>query len=213
MCRNLSRAQSDKTVVAIVLAAGESRRMGTQNKLTLPVDGRPMVAQVVDAFERSRVKRVLVITGHEPQRIREALEGCRVELLHNPDYVEGIASSIRAGIGALDDGVDAAIVALADMPWVGSQVIDRLVDAYRAARELTIFIPMFGNKRGNPVLWGSQHFPELLGLRGDVGGQALFDRNSEAIGYVDVESPGVNVDVDTPEALRALGIGEGSDSS
>lgn len=210
---NPNRARNDKTVIGIVLAAGESRRMGRQNKLTLPIDGRPMVAHVVDALERSRVERILVITGYEPEGIREALQGFRVELVHNPEYAEGIASSIRTGITALEDDVDAAVVALADMPWVGSSVIDRLVDAFCTARDRTIFIPVFGGQRGNPVLWGSPHFAALRSLRGDVGGQILFERYPEAIGYVEVESPEVHADVDTPEALRARGVNRGSDSA
>lgn len=209
MPRNPNVARAEKTVAAVVLAAGESRRMGATNKLTVSVEGRPMVARVVDALEKSSVGKIVVVTGYEPERIREALAGRRVELVHNPDYAEGIASSIRTGIAALGEDADGALMALADMPWVDSEVVNRLVDAFRSAAELSVFVPVFGRKRGNPVLWGSQHFPELLALSGDVGGKALFHRHSAAICYVDVESPGVNVDVDTPEALQELGIDKG----
>jgi molybdenum cofactor cytidylyltransferase len=207
MARNVaSPRRSDKHIAALVLAAGESRRMGDANKLTIPVDGTPMVARVVDALQQSRAQRVIVITGHEPERIKEALSGRDVEFVHNPDYAEGIGSSVRMGITALDDDADGALVALGDMPWVNTEVINRLVDAFITDRELSIFIPMFGGKRGNPVLWGSQHFPELLALSGDVGGKALFDRHATAICYVNVESASVNTDVDTPDALQKLGI-------
>jgi molybdenum cofactor cytidylyltransferase len=170
------------------------------------VDGIPMVARVVDALQESSAQRVIVVTGHEPEQIQEALSGRNVELVHNPDYAEGIGTSVRTGIAALGDHVDGALVALGDMPWVSAEVIKRLVDAFTSDGELSIFIPMFGRKRGNPVLWGSQHFPELLALAGDVGGKALFHRHAEAICYVDVESASVNIDVDTPEALHELGI-------
>lgn len=207
MARNVASPRSfDKHIAALVLAAGESRRMGDANKLTIPVDGTPMVARVVDALQQSRAQRVIVITGHEPERIKEALSGRDVEFVHNPDYAEGIGSSVRMGITALDDDADGALVALGDMPWVNTEVVNRLVDAFTTDRELSIFIPMFGGKRGNPVLWGSQHFPELLALSGDVGGKALFDRHATAICYVNVESASVNTDVDTPDALQKLGI-------
>ena len=211
MPRNLaSHTRSEQHVAAVVLAAGESRRMGEQNKLTMRVDGIPMVARVVDALQESSAQRVIVVTGHEPEQIQEALSGRNVELVHNPDYAEGIGTSVRTGIAALGDDVDGALVALGDMPWVSAEVIRRLVDAFTSDGELSIFIPMFGRKRGNPVLWGSQHFAELLALAGDVGGKALFHRHAEAICYVDVESASVNIDVDTPEALHDLGIrGEG----
>ena len=193
-------------LAALVLAAGESRRMGDANKLTIPVDGTPMVARVVDALQQSRAQRVIVVTGHEPERIQDALSDRNVELVHNPDYAEGIGASVRAGVAALGEDVDGALVALADMPWVSTEVINLLIDAFTSDPELSIFIPMFGGKRGNPVLWGAQHFPELLALAGDVGGKALFRRHAGAICYVDVESASVNIDVDTQDALQALGI-------
>lgn len=180
--------------------------MGDANKLTMQVGGTPMVARVVDAVQQSRVERVIVVTGHEPERIEQALPGRNVELVHNPAYAEGIGTSVRRGVAALGDDVHGALVALGDMPWVSAEVIDRLVDAFTSDGELSIFIPMFGTTRGNPVLWGSQHFPELLALTGDVGGKALFHRHAAAICYVDVESAGVNIDVDTPEALQDLGL-------
>ena len=121
--------------------------------------------------------------------------------MHNPDYAEGIGSSVCVGVAALGDDVDGALVALADMPWVSAEVINRLIDAFTSASELSIFIPRFRGQRGNPVLWGAQHFPELRALAGDVGGKALFQRHASAICYVDVESASVNLDVDTPDAL------------
>ncbi|MFA9411034.1 MAG: NTP transferase domain-containing protein [Deltaproteobacteria bacterium] len=207
MPRNVASSdRSDERIAALVLAAGESRRMGDANKLTIPVDGTPMVARVVDALQQSHAQRVIVITGHEPERIKEALSGRDVELVHNPDYAEGIGSSVRVGVAALGDDVDGALVALADMPWVNAEVINRLIDAFTSASEPSIFIPRFGGQRGNPVLWGAQHFPELLALAGDVGGKALFQRHASAICYVDVESASVNLDVDTPDALQELAI-------
>ena len=187
--------------------------MGSTNKLTASVAGVPMVARVVDALLQSHAEPVLVVTGHEPERIADALTGREVRLVHNADYADGIASSIRVGIEALGDGVDGAVIALADMPWVGTGVIDKLIDAYTADGDLSIFVPMFGRKRGNPVLWGAQHFPELTALSGDVGGQSLFHRYSAAIRHVDVDSANINIDVDTPEALQDLGIvGEGEEN-
>jgi molybdenum cofactor cytidylyltransferase len=207
-----SQRRGRKNVVGVVLAAGASRRMGQANKLTIPVEGTPMVARVVDALQRSGVQKVIVVTGYEPEQIRDALSDRDVELVHNPDYEQGMGTSVRAGISALDEDVDGALVALGDMPWVGTDVIDRLIDAFSPDGDLSIYIPMFGRKRGNPVLWGARHFPELRQLSGDVGGKALFHRYADAICYLDVESAAVNIDVDTPDALHELGI-DGKPSS
>ena len=211
MPRNLSTPKgARKNIVAVVLAAGESRRMGQANKLTIPVDGTPMVARVVDTLREGGVQRVLVVTGHAPEEIRGALGDRDVEVVHNPDYEEGMGASVRAGVSVVGNDVDGVLIALGDMPWVSTDVIGRLLDAFTPDGDLSIYIPMFGRKRGNPVLWGSGHFPELRQLSGDVGGKALFHRHAEAICYVDVESAAVNIDVDTPEALHDLGI-DGSD--
>lgn len=212
MPRNLpSRSRSKKRIAAVVLAAGESRRMGRANKLTLPIEGTPMVARVVDVLHHSRAGRIIVVTGHEPERIEKALERRDATIVHNPDHAEGIASSIRAGVEAVGEDVDGVLIALGDMPWVTSEVIDKLIDAFTADGELSIFIPMFGRKRGNPVLWGAEHLPELKALVGDVGGKVIWQRHPAAVCYVDVESAGINIDVDTPEALQDLGIGDRSE--
>jgi molybdenum cofactor cytidylyltransferase len=184
--------------------------MGQANKLTIPVDGTPMVARVVDTLRESGVEEVFVVTGHAPEEIRAALGERDVEMVHNPNYEEGMGTSVRTGVSAVGDDVDGVLVTLADMPWVSSAVIDRLLDAFSPDGDLSIYIPMFGRKRGNPVLWGSRHFPELRQLSGDVGGKSLFHRHAEAICYVDVESAAVNIDIDTPKALHDLGI-DGSD--
>jgi molybdenum cofactor cytidylyltransferase len=211
MPRNLSTPKgARKNIVAVVLAAGESRRMGQANKLTIPVDGTPMVARVVDTLREGGVQRVLVVTGHAPEEIRGALGDRDVEVVHNPDYEEGMGASVRTAVSVVGDDVDGVLIALGDMPWVSTDVIGRLLDAFTPDGDLSIYIPMFGRKRGNPVLWGSRHFPELRQLSGDVGGKALFHRHAEAICYVDVESAAVNIDIDTPEALHELGI-DGSD--
>jgi len=212
MPRNLgSKKNARKNIVAVVLAAGASHRMGQANKLTIPVDGTPMVARVVDALRGGGVEEIFVVTGHAPKAIRDALGDRDVELVHNPDHEEGMGSSVRTGISTVGDDVDGVLIALGDMPWVSTDVIGRLVDAFSPDGDLSIYIPMFGRKRGNPVLWSSRHFPELRQLSGDTGGKALFHRHAAAICYVDVESASVNIDVDTPEALHELGIDESDD--
>ena len=212
MPRNLSSPKgASKNIVAVVLAAGASRRMGQANKLTVPVNGTPMVARVVDALQESGIDEVIVVTGHAPKEIQAALGNREVELVHNPDYEEGMGSSVRTGVSTVADDVDGVLIALGDMPWVGTGVIGRLLDAFSPDGDLSIYIPMFGRKRGNPVLWGSRHFPELRQLSGDVGGKALFHSHAAAICYVDVESAAVNIDVDTPEALHELGIDRSDD--
>lgn len=212
MPRRPTHLPTENTIAAVVLAAGSSRRMGDINKLMLSIEGTPMVVRVVEALERSHVDRILVVTGHEPERIRGVLLDRKVEVVHNPDYEEGMGTSIRTGISTLGRDLDGALIVLADMPWVGTEVVDRLIDAFAEADERSIFIPSFRGKRGNPILWSAKHFPELLELTGDVGGKGLFQRWSEAICHVEVESTAIRLDVDTPDVLRELGIDSGVDA-
>ena len=213
MPRDLSApSRGGSHIAGVVLAAGASERMGKTNKLTLEVEGAPMVARVVDALRNSGVDDIVVVTGYEREAIEQALGDRSVRYVHNPDFAQGMGTSVRAGIEALNEDVDGALIALGDMPWVGKDVIGRLVEAFSPGGELSIYIPMFGRKRGNPVLWAARHFAELRQLSGDVGGKALFHQHDDAICYVDVKTAAINIDVDTPENLHELGIdGDASD--
>ncbi|MCW5718087.1 MAG: XdhC family protein [Bauldia sp.] len=191
-------------IAAIVLAAGASRRMG-RNKLVEPVGGTPMVARAVDAALASVARPVVVVTGHEPGRVAAALGGRSVTLAHNAAFATGIASSIRTGIEALPNGVDGAVIVLADMPFLTGAAIDRLIAAFDPAVGRSICVPSRDGRRGNPVLWGRAFFAELSALAGDSGGRQLFERHAGAMVEVAVEG-GALEDVDTPEALAAANL-------
>ncbi|HEU4411569.1 MAG TPA: molybdopterin-binding/glycosyltransferase family 2 protein [Polyangiaceae bacterium] len=190
-------------VGAVVLAAGRSRRMG-DNKLLAELGGRPLVAHAVEALERAGVSPLVVVTGHEAERVRAALAGRGAAFAHNPDYAEGMSTSLRAGLAALGDGVDGALVCLGDMPLVGPAHLRALVDAFEAEGAASICVPAFERKRGNPVLWPARHFAEMMALEGDAGARSLLDKYAADVHHVAVADAGVNVDVDTPEALAAL---------
>ena len=190
-------------VAAVVLAAGRSSRMGA-NKLLVPWGGAPIVARVVNEVLASRVRQVVVVVGHQAAEVRAALAGRRVTFADNPEFAAGMSSSLRRGLAALGDDVDGAVICLGDMPLVKRSHIDALVAAFDPAGDRTIYVPTFERKRGNPILWSRRHFAEMSALSGDVGAKALLDQHAEAVALVPVPDPGVTVDVDTPEALRAL---------
>ncbi len=197
-------AEAMTRIAAIVLAAGEGRRMGGPNKLTASVGGRPLVRIAAEAALASRAKPVVVVTGHQPEAVGEALHGLDVERVHNPDYADGLSTSLRRGMAALPPDIDGAIVLLADMPRVDAALLDRLIDAFDPASGRLIVVPTFNGKRGNPVLWSRRFFPELMAVAGDTGGRHLIGANPDAV--VEVESGAVVVaDVDTPEDLAAIG--------
>jgi molybdenum cofactor cytidylyltransferase len=191
-------------VGALVLAAGLSRRMNGANKLLAELGGRPVVAHAVDAVLASPARPVLVVTGHEAERVRAALAGRAVAFAHNPEPGAGLSASLRAGLAALGDEVDAALVCLADMPCVRAETVAALIAAFGASGRRAICAPSFEGRRGNPVLWPARFFPALAALAGDAGARALLDAHAGQVCYVPVADAGVTLDVDTPEALAAL---------
>jgi molybdenum cofactor cytidylyltransferase len=191
-------------IAAVVLAAGRSSRMAPANKLLTEIDGRAMVERAVDAALASQARPVVVVTGHEGSRVRDALASRDVAVIANPDYAQGLSTSIRAGLDKLPEGVDGAVFILADMPRVSAAHIDRLIAAFNPAEGRSICVPTYRAKRGNPVLWSSRYFAAMQALEGDTGARGLLGEHADQVCEVEMPDDGVLVDVDTPDALAAL---------
>ncbi|HEV3176308.1 MAG TPA: molybdopterin-binding/glycosyltransferase family 2 protein [Stellaceae bacterium] len=191
-------------VGALVLAAGQSRRMGTLNKLLIEIDGVPMVRRVVEMLRQSKVDPIVVVTGHEHERIAAALKDLGVTLAHNPEFAQGLSTSLKAGIAALSGDVDGALVCLGDMPRVTAAEVDRLIGAFNPVEGRGIVVPTLNGKRGNPVLWSKRFFPEMSQVAGDVGARHLIGAYPEMVAEVEMAGDGVLTDIDTPQALAKL---------
>jgi len=190
-----------RRIAAVVLAAGRSTRMGGPNKLLAEIAGRPLARIVVKEALASRARPVIVVVGHERAKVENALAGLPVEVVYNPDFAQGLGTSVRAGIAAVPAEADGAIVCLGDMPQVDAALIDRLIAAFDPDRGALIVMPTVEGKRGNPVLWSRRFFPDLMAIEGDVGARHFIGRYNEAVADVPLEGSAALVDVDTPEAL------------
>ena len=195
------RAERRRRVGAVVLAAGSSRRAGEVNKLLQPLDGQPLVAHGVDAALAAGLDPVVVVLGHQADRVREALGDRPVRFVENPDHDEGMGRSIGVGVRACrGDHLDGLFVVLGDMPWLRARDLRTLVAAQTPATQQLVIVPVAGEgerrRPGNPVLWPARLFPELEGLRGDVGGRALLRAAPGALLQVPIEHRGVLDDVD-----------------
>ena len=153
-------------------------------------------------MEAGGVDRVVVVTGHEASSVKDALSSANnVEFVQNAAYADGLSTSLRAGIRALDEDVDGALVALGDMPWVQAGHIRTLIEAFDPAG---ICVPVHNRKRGHPVLWSARYFPEFEKLVGDIGARHLLEQHADEVRLVAVDDRAIHVDVDTPEALEQL---------
>ncbi|QPC41461.1 NTP transferase domain-containing protein [Kaustia mangrovi] len=192
------------SVAAIVLAAGRSTRWGADNKLLKEIAGKPMVRHAVETALQSKAGPVIVVTGHEADAVRSALDGLDVRVVHNRDYREGLSTSLKAGIAAVPETANAAIVCLGDMPLVAPRHIDRLIAAFNPAEGRAICVPVLSGKRGNPVLWGADFFADMAALTGDIGAKHLMSRYSDVICEVEIGETAIFTDIDTPDAASAL---------
>ena len=188
-------------VAALVLAAGQSSRMGGANKLLAEVDGVPMLLRAVNAALASKAASVTVVLGHEADKAEALLAGRRVNLVRNPDYAQGMSTSLHAGIGALPAEAEAAVVLLADMPRVSAVHVDRLIDAFEAKRP-AIVVPQRDGRRGNPILWPREFFAPMQAVSGDKGARGLLEENRQRIRSVEMDDDAIHADVDTPADLR-----------
>src|SRR5438445_1179439 len=189
---------------ALLLAAGQSRRMGGPNKLLAEVDGTPMVAYVARRLLASRARPIIAVLGNQADAVDAALGKLPVERVRNPEFAGGLSTSLKRGLQALPADCDGVIVCLGDMPLVTGRDLDRLIAAFNPLEGRAIIVPNRHGKRGNPVLWARRFFAEMAELAGDVGAKHLIGEHAELVYEVEIDSDGVLVDVDTPDALAAL---------
>jgi molybdenum cofactor cytidylyltransferase len=190
-------------IAALLLAAGQSRRMGS-NKLLEEIDGRPMIARTAQRLLSSRARPIVAVLGNQAGAVDAALGKLPVERVHNPAYAEGLSTSLKRGLETLPPDIDGVMVCLGDMPLVAGRELDRLIAAFNPLEGRAIVVPTRRGKRGNPVLWAKRFFPEMAELAGDVGAKHLIGEHAELVAEVEMDSDSVLVDIDTPDALAEL---------
>ena len=197
-------AEKGRPIAAVILAAGRSTRMGGPNKLLAEIGGRPLVRIAVEEALASRARPVIVVTGHQREQVEAALQGLDVKRVHNPNFADGLSTSVKTGLAAVPSEADGAIVCLGDMPQVRAPLIDKLIAAFDPERGGLVVIPTIDGKRGNPVVWSRRFFSELMALEGDVGARNMIARYAEAVVEVPLTDTAALIDVDTPEALAEV---------
>ena len=199
-------------ICAIVLAAGESRRMGSQ-KLLLPFGATTVIGRVVDQLLQSVIDKIFVVTGHNAGKIAEQLSARAVTIVDNPDYPSGMLSSVRCGLRALPRECQAVMVVLGDQPSITTNLIDDLVQAFNMNHK-GIVVPVFQNRRGHPILLSTRYRDEILSQYDGAGLRGLLHAHPDDVLELAAPAPSILSDMDYPEdyqrELEALGNGDAS---
>ena len=189
-------------ITAILLAAGESRRMGNRNKLALMVGGEPLLTRSARVLMASRVAQVVVVLGHEAELAASLVADLPVTTTVNPDYREGQMTSVHHGLAELQGTFDGVLIALADQPRLEPEDVDHLIDAFDERQGRSILVPTYEGQRGNPILLDWQHRDAILAGERNLGCRRLIERRPEEVLAVPMVNNHVVVDLDTPADLQ-----------
>jgi molybdenum cofactor cytidylyltransferase len=187
---------------AVVLAAGMATRMGDPKVLRL-FHGKPLFLYAVETAMRAELSPIYVVGGAYTEQLKAHVKGLPVTVVHNPDYARGMATSLRAGISAIEGEVSAAFVFLADEPFIPDEVVQTMMEVYRTRRAESsssfILRPRYAGIPGHPVLFAREFFPELVRVQGDEGARCVIKRNAEKVQFIDFDNPQWGFDIDTPD--------------
>ena len=188
-------------ISAIILAAGESRRMGVQNKLLLQIDSEVLIRKFVKSVSNSLVDAVLVVVGFEAEKIKAVLHDQAVKFVENPSYEEGMTTSIQSGVKASSNESTGLMICLADMPFAETSDLNLLIQAfndYQSTESSLIIVPVFQGKRGNPVLFSEEFRDKILTHKGE-GCREIVRQFPHYVKEVSMENDNLLRDIDTPE--------------
>lgn len=187
-------------LTAIVLAAGMSRRMEGENKLLLPFGDKTMLETTLDQILASDVGEVVVVTGHEVERVREVLKNRAVKTAFNPDFTAGMTSSIQTGVRVASPETEGFMICLSDMPLIDSAIYRQLAGVFfeKIKTEQRVIIqPAFENTPGNPVIFSAFFKNEILALEHPEGCKPVVQANREFVMRVPVSNDAILRDADT----------------
>lgn len=182
-------------ISAIVLAAGSSRRMGADNKLLLTFNDKTMVSHVIDQLLSSAIDDIIVVTGNDADKVKASITQ-NVRFIDNPDYDQGLSTSVKAGIDALANHCDGVMICLGDMPYIMAKDYNKLLSAFQKGKIIT---PTTQGKIGNPLIFSQKYFADFNSLNGDKGARNLLKKYPDDVIEVDLDNEAIFNDIDTPE--------------
>lgn len=193
-------------ISAVILAAGESRRMGTQNKLLLQIGSEVLIRKFVKSVCASAADAVLVVLGHEAEKIKAVLQDQALRFVKNTCYEKGMTTSIQSGVNAASMESVGLMICLADLPFAETSDFNRLIQAFtdfRRTESSLIIVPVFQGQRGNPVLFSAEFRDKLLAHNGE-GCKGIVSKYPQSVREVSMENDNLLRDIDTPEDYKLV---------
>ena len=185
-------------ISAILLAAGQSKRMGGENKLTKKIQGLPLIKHSINNILESSVDEIIIILGHEKEIIEKLIDNNKkIKIIFNKDFKTGMASSIKIGIKHLPKKTEAFFICLGDMPMVNKDIYNKLIKLRDKKKE--IFVPTFNNEQANPVLFNFKMNDKIMNIKGDFGAKKILQSNEEKIFYLPIDDREIFLDFNTME--------------
>jgi len=193
----------NNSLSAVLLAAGESRRMGSINKLTLPINGKPLLRRTAETLARADLAELVVVVGHEQEVARELLQGIPARIVYNADFREGQMTSVFHGLAALQQPCAGVMICLSDQALLDVEDIRTIVHGF-ASCPTSIMVPVYKGQRGNPVVLDYAHRETILADRKNLGCKRLIEKNPELVTVLEMPNDHVLMDLDTPESYALL---------
>ena len=185
---------------AMILAAGESRRMG-RPKLLLPFGEKTIIEKIIESVIQSKAEKVLVVLGSDLKKIEEKIKNFPLKIAINPDFRKGMLSSIQRGFQVMPENTKAVLIILGDQPLISTAIINKIIDAYKRTGK-GIVLPVYKNERGHPVLIDMKYRGEVENLSPDIGLRGTVYNHPEDILEVEVETPRILKDIDNIEDYK-----------
>jgi len=195
---------AESRVAAILLAAGESRRMGARNKLLLDIDGEPMIRRATRTLVGGGFIEVVVVLGFEAERVRAALDGLAVRPIVHHHFADGQMSSVRAGLDALTPGYEGVLIGLSDQPWLTVDDVRTVHRAFLTRQRGQILVPVHAGQRGNPIVLDSRSARQIVEAGVNFGCKHLIAKHPDLVCTYDMDTDHVLRDIDRPDEYAAL---------
>ena len=189
-------------ISAILLAAGESKRMNGENKLTKIINGEPLIKHSVKNILTSSVDELIIVLGYQKEIIEKLIDkNEKIKFVFNKNFESGMASSIKTGIDNLSEKTEAFFICLADMPMINHDIYDQLI---KSKDNKEIIVPTYKEQQGNPILFNKSMKEKIMSISGDIGAKKILELNKEKILILEINDQGIIKGFNTQKDFNSL---------